>query len=109
MEDPSTGQAPPQAGDLFERTFLTPRGPVDFLAEVVIEGAMLILKDIVVYSHSGLPETGLAREAFAARTQIIREAKAWGFATLRLTGLRVPSSSSGNPGHPVDVSVDLTR
>jgi hypothetical protein len=106
---PTTGRPGPKTGDLFERTFLTPKGPVDFLAEVVVEGDTLILKNVVVYGRSPFRMTGLTKEALAARTQLIKEAKAFGFKTLKLAGQRVQSSSSGNPGHPIDITVDLTK
>ena len=99
----------PKTGDLFERTFQTARGPVDLLAETVVEGDTLILKDVVVYGRSTSNLTGLAKEALAARTQLIEEAKALGFKKLKITGQRVESSSSGNPGHPIDITVDLTK
>jgi len=99
----------PTTGDLFERTFPTSKGSVDFLAEVVFEGNTLILRDVVVFGRSPSNLSGLAREAFAARTQLIEEAKALGFQNLRITGQRISSSSSGNPGHATDITVDLTK
>jgi hypothetical protein len=45
----------------------------------------------------------------AARTQLINEARAMGFERLRITGQRVASSSSANPGHLVDLIMDLTK
>jgi hypothetical protein len=105
----NAGQAVPKTGDLFERTFQTPKGPVGFLAETVVEGDTLVLKDVVVYGEGTTPLTGLTREALAARTQLMAEAKALGFKKLRITGQRVQSSSSGNPGHTIDVTLDLTK
>lgn len=106
---PNAGGAVPKTGDLFERTFQTPKGPVGLLAETVVEGDTLVLKDVVVYGEGTTPLTGLTREALAARTQLIEEAKALGFKKLRITGQRIQSSSSGNPGHPIDITVDLTK
>ena len=99
----------PKAGELFERTFQTPKGPVTFLAEVEVDGTTLWLKDIVVYGEGTAPLTGLRAEVFAARKQLIDEAKSMGFKRLRLSGKRVASSSSANPGHIVDLFVDLTK
>ena len=99
----------PKTGDLFERTFPTPKGPVGFIAEVEVDGKTLWLKDIVVYGEGTAPLTGLRSEVFAARSQLMNEAKLMGFDKLRLSGKRVASSSSANPGHIVDVTVDLTR
>jgi hypothetical protein len=98
----------PKTGELLERTFETPKGFVDFLAETVIEGDTLHLKDVVVYGRGPSNLTGLTREALAARTRLINEAKGWGFRTLRITGHRLPSSSSANPGHMIDLRIDLT-
>ncbi len=103
------GRAAPKTGELFERTFPTAKGPVDFLAEVVVEGDTLILKDVVVYGRSQTKMTGLRKEALAARTHLIQEAKALGFKTLKIAGQRVQSGSSGNPGHFVEITVDLTK
>jgi hypothetical protein len=97
-----------KTGDLFERTFQTAKGPVDLLAEIVVESDTLILKDVVVYGRAQSKLTGLTKEALAARTQLIEEAKELGFKKLKITGQRVPSSSSGNPGHAIDITVDLT-
>jgi hypothetical protein len=99
----------PETGDFFERTFPTAKGPVDLLAEVVVEGDTLILKDVVVYGRSSSRLTGLCKDALAARTQLIAEVKNLGFKRLKITGQRVLSSSSGNPGHPIDLTIDLTK
>jgi hypothetical protein len=95
--------------ELLERTFQTPRGPIDFLAEIVVEGKTVILRSVVVYPRGSSKLTGLTRETLAARTQLKNEAKAWGFEKLRITGQRVQSSSSANPGHAIDITIDLTR
>ncbi len=100
-------QTVPETGDLFERTFQTSKGPVDLLAETVVEGDTLILKDLVVYGRSPANLTGLTMEALAARTQLIEEARSLGFKTLKITGQRTQGSSSGNPGHLIDIAVDL--
>ena len=102
-------RAVPKTGDLFERAFQTSKGPVDFLAETVVEGDTLILKNVVVYGRSPTNLTGLTKDALAARTQLIEEARALGFKTLKITGQRVQSGSSGNPGHPIDITVDLMK
>lgn len=109
METPNGGRVIPETGDLFERTFTTSKGPVDFLAETVVEGNTLILKDVVVFGRSPANLSGLTREALAARTQLIKEAKTLGFKKLKITGQRVASSSSGNPGHKIDITIDLTK
>lgn len=74
-----------------------------------MEGDTLILRDVVVYGRGSSPLTGLTREALAARSQLVNEAKALGFRKLRITGERIQSSSSANPGHPIDIMIDLTK
>lgn len=98
-----------QTGDLFERTFATSQGDVGFLAEVEIAGTMLHLKDIVVFEVSGKVLRGLKRDVLTARSLLIDEAIKLGFTALRLTGTRLPTSSSAQPGHQVDILIDLTR
>lgn len=99
----------PKPGDLFERTFDTTKGPVGLLAEVEVNGTTLHLKDLVIYGQGQTPLTGLTREVLAARSQLMKEAKSMGFEKLRITGERVQSSSSANPGHCIDVTIDLTK
>jgi hypothetical protein len=69
----------------------------------------LILSEVVVYGRSLNRLTGLATEALSARTQLIEEARAMGFKALKIRGRRLQNSSSGNPGHLIDITVDLTK
>ena len=97
--DPKEGDAQKglfQAGELFERAIHTFQGPVGMLAEVVITGKVLHLQDVVIYGQGQL--SGLLRELLQAKTPLIHAAKAAGFDTLRMTGRRVPGSSSAHPG-----------
>ncbi|HQU46846.1 MAG TPA: hypothetical protein PK867_28840 [Pirellulales bacterium] len=98
-----------KSGDLFERTFSTAKGDIGFLAEVMVQGKVLHLKDVVVFEESGKVLTGLTREVLAARTALIGEAIGMGFTGLRITGLRLATSSSAHPGHAVDIFIDLTK
>ena len=77
------------------------------LAEVVIVGKHLHLKDVVIYGQEQL--SGLLRELLQAKTRLIHQARAAGFETLRLSGQRVAGSSSANPGKGVDIIIDLTK
>src|SRR5581483_1296870 len=81
--------AVPKTGELLEWTFGTAKGPVGMLAEVVVEGDTLVLKDVVVYAHTEQPLKGLLKDVLAAKSQLVNEAKAWGFTKLRITGQRV--------------------
>jgi len=94
-------------GELFERILQTSKGPVGMLAEVVIVGKHLHLKDVVIYGQEQL--SGLLRELLQAKTRLIHQARAAGFETLRLSGQRVAGSSSANPGKGVDIIIDLTK
>jgi hypothetical protein len=98
-----------KSGDLFEKTFSTSKGNVGLLAEVIVEGNVLHLKDVVVFEESGKVLTGLTREVLAARTALIGEAIGMGFTGLRITGFRLATSSSAHPGHAVDIFIDLMR
>lgn len=96
-----------RTGDLFEWTFHTSKGPIDVAAEVVVNGNQLWLKDIAVFGRGSQPLTNLAKDALAARTQLMNLAREMGFEQLRITGVRIPTSTSANPGHIVDILIDL--
>ena len=86
--------------ELFEYTFKTAQGPVDFLAEKVIEegGKTLHFKDAVIYSRDGRKLSGLLKDVLAAKAELTEMAAEQGFEKLRITGIRVMNSSSANPG-----------
>ncbi len=96
-------------GQLFQRTIQTSKGPVDVMAETVISGKLLHLKDIVIYGRSSKPLTGITKEIIKARGALINEARAAGFQQLRISGVRHPTSTSANPGKVVDLMIDLTK
>ena len=108
--DPQEGGAQAglcKAGELFERTIHTSKGPVGMLAEVVITGKVLHLQDAVIYGQGQL--SGLLRELLQAKTPLIHAAQAAEFDTLRISGQLVPGSSSAHPGKAIDVTIDLTK
>ena len=110
MLDPTAGGAQAslfQAGRLFEWTIHTSKGPVGVLVEVVITDKVLHLQDVTIYGQGQL--SGLLGELLQAKTQLIDAAKVAGFDTLRITGRRVPGSSSARPGKIIDVTIDLTQ
>lgn len=96
-------------GNLFERTIETTKGPVDVLAEIVVEGDSLTLKDIAIFGRGKEALSGLTREILAARTQLANEARELGFKVLKITGRRVETSTSANPGKTVNITIDLTQ
>lgn len=77
------------------------------LAEVVVDGETLHLKDVSVFGRSDRPLTGLTRELLAAREELVAAAREAGFRQLRITGQRVATSTSAHPGKLVDVIIDL--
>jgi RHS repeat-associated protein len=93
----------------FERTIVTSKGPVDVVAETVINGNTLHLKDIAIYGRDSKPLTGLYKEVLKNKTGLINDAKEAGFKQLRISGERLPNSSSANPGKIVDLTIDLTK
>ena len=97
-------------GQTFERTIQTSKGPVDVMAETVIKGKTLHLKNIAIFGRDSKPLTGLSREFFKAKTALIKEAKAAGFQKLRITGVRHPTAStSASPGKFVDMTIELLK
>ncbi len=103
----ATSIARPVTGQIFERTIQTSKGPVDVLAEIVVQGDKIVLKDIAIYGRGSEPLTGLTRELLGALSALKEEAKALGFKQLQIIGKRVGTSSSANPGHSVNVTVNL--
>ncbi len=85
-------------------SFETPRGTIDIIAEVVVEGVCLHLKDIAIYPRKAVRLSVGVREVLAARGRLAREAHALGFRQLRVTGRRL---SGANPGRLVDLTIDL--
>lgn len=95
-------------GQLFERTIQTSKGPVGVIAEVVVQGEKLVLKDVAVYpTASSQPLTGVYRELLGARSQLLNELKSQGFKHLQIIGERVPNSTSANPGRAIDITIKI--
>lgn len=97
-------------GELYETIVDTAEGQVGMVAEVFIDGANLTLKDIAIYAvESGEPLSGLSREMIRAKTQLIKDAIADGFDTLRIVAERAEHSTSAKPGKLIDRTIDLTK
>ena len=86
-------------GELYERSFDTPAGQIDVLAEIVVTGSTVELRDVVVYPRDAGELLGWARLAVA---EIADE----GFAELRVTGTRLTGAS---PGRRLDLTIRLRR
>jgi hypothetical protein len=102
----SQSRQPLRSGDLFYRAFQTSQGFVELLAEVDVDGATLHLKDIAVYPQGAMAVTVGVGEVIVCVRQLRDEARAQGFAELRLTGVRY---SGARPGKSVDIRINLAR
>lgn len=95
-----------RAGDELEHTLKTDKGDVGMLAEITIDGDTLHLGNISVYGDNmergALDTMTIMREL---RQNIAPAAARQGFKKLRITAERL----TGNPGHQVDFTLDLSR
>ncbi|TWT35622.1 Bifunctional hemolysin/adenylate cyclase precursor [Posidoniimonas corsicana] len=93
-------------GELFEAAFDTSKGKVGLLAETVVDGKTLRLKDVVIEPlKTGKLNIG-PKEVLAARQQLIEQARAAGFEKLIISGKRL---TGANKGKLVDLTIDLTK
>ncbi|MBC7684183.1 MAG: hypothetical protein H7176_03020, partial [Bdellovibrionales bacterium] len=97
------------AGTLVERTFMTSKGPVDFLAEAWVDGSKLILKDSVLYGRGTEPLTGMTREIYQGFQTLKDWAGSQGFTSLEISGVRAANSSAARPGSTWSKTFDLTK
>lgn len=98
-------------GKMFESKIITKNGiEIGGLADVEINGKTLTLKDVAVYSNKGdIPNAVGARDIFKWQNEIAQQAKAQGFDTLIIKGVRAMNSTSANPGKVVEYIIDLTK
>ncbi|ADU75655.1 hypothetical protein M972_112754 [Acetivibrio thermocellus AD2] len=96
---------------MFESKIITKNGiEIGGLADVEINGKTLTLKDVAVYSNKGdIPNAVGARDIFKWQNEIAQQAKAQGFDTLIIKGVRAMNSTSANPGKVVEYIIDLTK
>jgi hypothetical protein len=91
-------------GGLYERSFETPAGWIDVLAEIVVAGERLELRDIAVYPRSAerlsVSSADLLRWARIALNEIHQA----GFTEVRVTATRL---SGASPGRRVDLVIPL--
>ena len=98
----------PRHGSQHERAISTRKGVVEFLADVEIDGDRLTLADVCIYPQaSAVPLDGLTRELVAAKNELVRDARRWGFKELRIVGTRAPNSTAATPGRQVDILILL--
>ncbi|MFP2895965.1 hypothetical protein [Corallococcus sp. 4LFB] len=99
-----------QHGKIYEMTIATSKGPVDMLAEVVVSGKTLTLKDMAIFQRGKEPLTGLLREVLKGKTELVNAAREAGFEQLIIKGIRHPeASTSAKPGKIVEITVDLLK
>lgn len=99
------------SSDTLMFTITTRKGLVDFIAqlELLDNEETQHLKDIAVYAQSEVPFSGIQQEIFKTRTLLINIANRLGFKRLRMTGMRHQYSTSANPGHLINLNIDLTK
>lgn len=98
-----------RTGMLVERVFVTAAGKVDFLAEAVVVGDRLVLRDAILYGRAEGALTGMTRDVYRGLGELRDWAAAQGFTTLEVLGTRVPGSTSANPGSAWRGVWDLTK
>lgn len=93
-------------GELYERSFDTPAGQIDVLAEIVITGLTIELRDIVVYPTGAVRLTVSPGELLGWARLAVAEIADEGFAELRVTGTRLTGAS---PGRRLDLTIRLRK
>ncbi len=93
-----------RTGDLLHRSFQTPQGEVEILAEIVVEDTAIHLDDVAIYPKgTDRLELGL-HEVLAIRNALANELRQQGFDRLRISGMRY---SGARPGKLVNLVIDL--
>ena len=95
-------------GELYEDKLIVDGIEVEAIAEVDIDGDTLILKNIAIYVNGGdfKGQIGL-KNIMEWVKSIMQKAKDEEFSKLKLEGTRVQNSSFANPGHIIDMLLDL--
>lgn len=93
-------------GELYERSFETPAGTIDVLAEIVVTGRRIELRDIAVYPRGSVRLTVPPGELLAWARLALSELADAGFDELRVTGARL---SGAGPGRRLDLTFRLRR
>ena len=93
-------------GDLYERSFETPAGTVDVLAEIVVTGRRIELRDIAVYPRSSIRLTIPPSELLGWARLAVSELGDAGFDELRVTGTRL---TGAGPGRRLDLTIRLRK
>jgi hypothetical protein len=96
-----------RSGALFEWAVDVVDLRIEVLAEVVVAGDELQLRDIAIFpAGAEQASVGTAALLVALRRDLIPEIRAAGFRRLRITGTRL---SGARPGRTLEISIDLSE
>ncbi|MFC4858674.1 polymorphic toxin-type HINT domain-containing protein [Actinophytocola glycyrrhizae] len=92
-------------GEIYYHQIETDAGPLEMMAQVDVDGSVLVLKDIAVYGTGGMDRDSLGVRGAAAMLRAVREdlfpqAQSQGYTHLRITGVR----RTGPVGHEPDIT-----
>ena len=86
------------------RSYHSPKGTLELLADAHPEGTTLHLKDIAVYPRGAKKIALGMRELFRLKNELTAEARGHGYTKLHITGLRL---TGAKPGKTPDLWFDL--
>ena len=96
-----------RAGELFEWHTVVEGVRIEVLAEIVVVGTTIHLRDLAIYPVGvGHPDAGAGPLLRAARADLFPGIRAAGFTLLRVTATRL---SGARRGRIVDLTIDLER
>ena len=99
------GSAPPEPGELFERSYRLGNETVELLAEVEIDGPNLHLRDVAIFpAGSQRADVGPGAVLRALRSELLPKLRSFGFTRLRVTGTRL---SGSGPGRSLDLTIEI--
>jgi hypothetical protein len=94
--------------NLLSMSAKTSAGDVNILAELKVNGSQLQLDGFTIYPANGnIAKGSILKDIFSVKSEIINAAKENGFTEIRITGTRVPNSSSANPGKSIDLVIPV--
>lgn len=88
--------------------FNTPGGDVDFYANVVVEGEIIVCEDACVYPASdppGIKKSTIAKILLSELRALHRIGQKLGYPSMDVRGKRVLGSSSARPGKIVNIKL----
>jgi hypothetical protein len=94
------------SGEFLERSFGVPGGVVEVLAEVVVDGHRLELRDIAIYPRGAGRLEVPVDTLLACLREVADEVRLAGFDDLRITGTRL---SGAQAGRKVDLTIRLHK